>query len=297
MEKTVYLKVDVDTYLGMKKGVPYLLDLFKELQIRATFFLSFGPDHSGKAIFNIWRKKGFLKKMLRTKAPALYGFKTMLYGTLLPGPLIALRFPDIVRRMDEEGHEIGVHAWNHRLWQDHLDRLTPQKIRTELGKACEAYKGILGRSPRSVAAPAWYCNDTSLSILDTLGLDYASDTRGKTPFLPVMGEKEFNTLQIPTTMTCLEEIIGREGGLRFADYLTGELREAEPNVFPVHAEVEGNHYLNLFRERLQETLEQGVKYLPLQDLSKRVRSLDVSRCRIVYRSLPGRGGVVACQEE
>ena len=138
MAKFIYLKVDVDTYLGMKRGVPQLLNLFREFRVKATFFLSFGPDKSGRAIFNIWRQKGFLKKMLRTRAPALYGFRTMLYGTLIPAPMIAVRFPDIVRRIEDGGHEVGVHAWDHRLWQDHLDDLSPQRIQSEFEQAFEA---------------------------------------------------------------------------------------------------------------------------------------------------------------
>jgi peptidoglycan/xylan/chitin deacetylase (PgdA/CDA1 family) len=296
MAKVIYLKVDVDTYLGMKRGVLHLLNLFREFRIKATFFLSFGPDKSGRAIFNIWRQKGFLKKMLRTRAPALYGFRTMLYGTLIPAPMIAVRFPDIVRRIEDEGHEVGVHAWDHRLWQDHLDDLSPQRIQSEFERAFEAYESILGHLPRSTAAPAWYCNEASLSIQDVLGLDYCSDTRGESPFLPLIEGKKIKTLQIPTTMTCLEEIIGRRGDLILADYLKSELREDEPNVFPVHAEVEGNLYRTLFRTRLRDTLDEGVEYLPLRELYKSVHESHIRRCPIIYKSIPGRSGVVAAQK-
>jgi len=64
------LKVDVDTHDGMRDGVPRLLDAFGRFGVKATFFLAFGPDNSGKAIWNLFRRKGFLKKMLRTGAPS-----------------------------------------------------------------------------------------------------------------------------------------------------------------------------------------------------------------------------------
>ena len=296
MTKVVYLKVDVDTHVGMKRGVPRLLNLFRELGIKATFFLSFGPDKSGRAISNIWRQKGFLKKMLRTRAPALYGFQTMLYGTLIPSPMIAVRFPETVKRIEDEGHEVGVHAWDHRLWQDHLDELSPQKIQNEFERAFKAYSNILGHLPHSTAAPAWYCNKTSLTIQDKLGLDYCSDTRGENPFIPLVEGKEIKTLQIPTNMTCLEEIVGRKGDLDMADYLRSELRDDEPNVFPVHAEVEGNLYHDLFRSRLKDALDEGVKYLPLRKLKKSTCGYHIPRCPILYKSIPGRSGVVAVQE-
>ena len=40
------LKVDVDTYDGMRDGVPNFLRLFKTLKIRASFYIPFGPDAS-----------------------------------------------------------------------------------------------------------------------------------------------------------------------------------------------------------------------------------------------------------
>ena len=61
---TLAVKVDVCTYAGLKNGVPALLRLFDEIDLRASFFVTFGPDHSGRAIRRIFRR-GFLTKMLR----------------------------------------------------------------------------------------------------------------------------------------------------------------------------------------------------------------------------------------
>ena len=130
----------MDTHDGMRDGVPRLLDAFGRFGVKATFFLAFGPDNSGKAIWNLFRSKGFLKKMLRTGAPKLYGWRTALSGTLLPARLIAAKFPDLVKRISDEGHEVGVHAWDHRLWQDHLDRLTRAQIEEQFARAFECFE-------------------------------------------------------------------------------------------------------------------------------------------------------------
>ena len=114
------LKIDVDTYWGMKKGVPCLLQILKEFQLKGTFFLSIGPDNSGRAALQLIKNPLFLKKMMRTNAAALYGWKTALYGTLLPAPMIALSFPEIVNDIIAAGHEVQFHAWDHRRWQDEL---------------------------------------------------------------------------------------------------------------------------------------------------------------------------------
>ena len=82
------LKVDVDTLSGLTEGIPALLKVFAAREIRASFFVALGPDNSGRAIFRVFRQRGFLEKMLRTRAPSVYGFPTMLYGTVLPAPSI-----------------------------------------------------------------------------------------------------------------------------------------------------------------------------------------------------------------
>ena len=66
--KVLGLRIDVDTHDGMKSGVPVLLDVFRESGVKGTFYLSMGPDNSGKAIFNVLRRPGFLGKMRRTGA-------------------------------------------------------------------------------------------------------------------------------------------------------------------------------------------------------------------------------------
>ena len=38
--KTVVIKIDVDTFTGLKKGVPALLELLEDFNIKATFFVS-----------------------------------------------------------------------------------------------------------------------------------------------------------------------------------------------------------------------------------------------------------------
>ena len=60
MNKLLGLKIDVDTYEGMKKGVPSLLRILSDLGIKGTFFLSIGPDASGRAALNLLRNPLFL---------------------------------------------------------------------------------------------------------------------------------------------------------------------------------------------------------------------------------------------
>jgi undecaprenyl phosphate-alpha-L-ara4FN deformylase len=80
----VAIKVDVDTHAGAREGIPRLASMFREAGLSASFFVAMGPDRSGRAILRVLTRKGFLRKMLRTRAASTYGLRTILSGTLLP---------------------------------------------------------------------------------------------------------------------------------------------------------------------------------------------------------------------
>lgn len=298
----IALKIDVDTRKGMVEGVPRLLGALGAHRVRATFFLSFGPDNSGKAIFNLFRG-AFLKKMLRTGGLRLYGWRTALYGTILPAPIIALDMGDLIRRIEREGHEVEVHAWDHRTWQDRLPRMGADEVREQFLRSFASYEAILGRRPRAVAAPGWVITPDALAIEDELGLDYASDTREGPPFVPIMGGRRFRTVQIPSTFPCLEEKLGddyRDIGA-FYDDLARDLRRASEGapgaaaVVPLHAEVEGHSdYVRFFGRLLA-----GIERLPvatLGEVAASMRGRELPALAVSLRDMPGRGAPLAMPE-
>src|SRR5689334_8756369 len=87
----VAVRIDVDTFRGAQQGVPAMLEDLARAGVRASFFFSLGPDRSGRAVARFVTRRGFLGKMLRTRAGRMYGWKTALYGTLLPAPMIGER--------------------------------------------------------------------------------------------------------------------------------------------------------------------------------------------------------------
>ena len=111
------LKIDVDTLRGTREGVPRLVELLRRHGAGATFLFSVGPDHTGRAIRRVFRP-GFVSKVKRTSVVQHYGIKTLMYGTLLPGPDIGRRAGDVMRHVRDEGFEVGVHSWDHTKWQD-----------------------------------------------------------------------------------------------------------------------------------------------------------------------------------
>jgi hypothetical protein len=239
--KTLGLKIDVDTYWGMKKGIPRLLSILADAEVKGTFFLSMGPDASGRAIFQLVKNKKFLKKMIRTNAIALYGIRTALYGTLLPSPLIAMSFPDIVYQIVGQGHEVQFHAWDHRRWQDGLKDRSEEWIEDWFKKGIAAFKKLLGQVPTSFGAPAWMIDDRVIRVIKKYDFEYLSCTRAKIPFI----HEGAGLIEIPSDLPCFEEI-GLEHGISTIEEI---LKNGGIHVLPVHAEVEGGvfdqHFIRL----------------------------------------------------
>ncbi len=290
------LRIDVDTHDGMRCGVPVLLDMFRDVGVKGTFYLSMGPDNSGKAILNVLRRPGFLAKMRRTGAARVYGLRTALSGTLLPARMIAVAFPDTARRVTAEGHEAGVHAWDHRRWQDKLQRLSENEVASQLGHGRQAFINIFGEPPRTFAAPAWFGDERSLQVEEWYALEYASDCRGVEPFLPVVGGKPLATPQVPTTLPTLDEALGEtHSGARafFASMLDAAASAAWP-VLTVHAELEGGPYAADLRWFLERASERGIRAVPLGELlaARRTTGAPLPERTMGYGTVPGRHGVV-----
>ncbi len=297
MPAPVALKIDVDTHDGMRLGVPALLEELGRMGIKATFCLSFGPDNAGKAIFRLFKDPAFLMKMLRTSAPNLYGFRTILSGTLLPARPIATAFPNLTKRIRHLGHEVIVHAWDHRKWQDHLARMTSRQIKAEFEKSFGAFQSILGIAPRAVAAPGWQVTPESLKVQDELNLHYASDLRQGPPCFIKTDGRILKTLQIPTTGPCIEELlaVGIRKGDQLLKCLATPLEGERFPVLAVHAEVEGGPYRGLFRLLVANLLKVHRGFVTLEGLAERILAEPghVPVRELAYIDLPGRAGKVA----
>ncbi|WP_327432767.1 polysaccharide deacetylase family protein [Streptomyces sp. NBC_01236] len=99
-----------------------LLDILKEKQVPATFFL-LGKRHIEK-------------------------------------------YPELVKRMAAEGHEVASHTWDHKI----LTRITPEQIREELKKPNDAIEKLTGHKPTLMRPPQGRTNDTVHKISRELGL-------------------------------------------------------------------------------------------------------------------------------
>ncbi len=299
------LRIDVDTLRGTRLGVPRLLSILGKHGLHGTFFFCVGPDNMGRHLWRLLRPS-FLWKMLRTRAPSLYGWSILRCGVVGPGPDIGELAAGIILKTVAAGHEVGLHAWDHQRWQT-MPMDDVNAVREAVGRGYNRLTDILGRPPSCSAAPAWRAPDAVLLAKQDFPFSYNSDCRGTDCFIPVIGDghggngngktREPLKPQIPVTLPTYDELVGRDG-VTDANYnakLLDLFRPEGLNVLCVHAEVEGVAKAEMFEEFLVIAKERGVQFARLDAVLKsrsRLRSAGVD-----MRTLPGREGALCCQGE
>jgi peptidoglycan/xylan/chitin deacetylase (PgdA/CDA1 family) len=292
----VALKVDVCNHRALHQGLPALLRTLDRAAVRASIFVAFGPDNSGKAIRRIFRR-GFLTKMVRTRAPVMYGFRTPFLGTLLPAPRVGESGAELLRSAEAAGHAVGLHGFDHVGWQDGVEQMDDASLRTSFERAVELFERALGHPPSFTGAPGWQTTSRILEVQEKFGFTWASDCRDGAPFFPALAQRPARTLQIPTTLPTSDELLGAGAARKrdLAAWYGAHLVPDRLNVVGLHAEAEGLHYAEWLRDWLALLRAQRVAIASLPDVALRERSRAATR-RVVSRELPGRVGAVACPE-
>ncbi len=296
---TLALKIDVDTWRGTREGVPRLLAQLERHGAEATFLFSLGPDHTGRAIRRVFRR-GFLGKVSRTSVLEHYGLRTLLYGTLLPGPDIGQREAALLRSVRERGFEVGIHCWDHIRWQDQVARRDAAWTRAEMARALARFEEIFATPARTHGAAGWQMNEAAYALEREFGFDYASDGRGTHPFRPVDTQGQvLGVPQLPTTLPTLDELIGL-GGLNPANVHRHllDLTAAPPphgHVYTLHAELEGMRLADTFERLLAGWKAQGYQLVPTRTVFASLDPANLPRHRVATGQVAGRSGTLAVQ--
>jgi undecaprenyl phosphate-alpha-L-ara4FN deformylase len=293
------LKVDVDTWRGTREGVPALQRLFDSAGVPATFLFSLGPDRTGRAIRRALRP-GFFSKVARTSVLEHYGWRTLLYGTLLPAPDVGRREAGLLRSVRDAGHECGVHCWDHTTWQDFVATQSYDWTRRQMRLAVGRFAEVFGDAPRVHGAAGWQMNRHAYALLGELGFMAASDTRGLAPYQPVDASgRELGVPQLPTSLPTLDELIGLDGVT--ADTVHNALlartasTSRELEVYTLHAELEGQRLLPVMQRLLDGWRAQGHRFVTLGAAAKRIDPGTLPRLPLRTGEVPGRSGTLEVQ--
>jgi len=303
---TICLKVDVDTLRGTLEGVPRLVELFRREGVGATFLFSMGPDHTGRAIKRVFRP-GFLAKVRRTSVRSNYGLKTLLYGTLIPGPDIGKRAADPMRAARDAGFECGIHCWDHVGWQDGVMHKTAAWTRSQMDRAHERFAQVFGEPAQTWGAAGWQMSVEALRHQGTLGYRYASDVRVDVAqldnrdeaiaFWPLAKAEALPVPQLTGTLPTLDELLGLDGCTvdNVHERLLRLTSVPRDHVFTLHAELEGMALLPVMQRLLDGWRDQGYALTSTGRYFETVNVQTLPYCELDWSEITGRSGTLIKQ--
>lgn len=194
------LRADIETSSCLLKGIPTLLKILEEQNLKATLFIPMGPDRALTG-FNKSRLKSYLKLSPLRK----FGLRAILSWLFNHRADIGeLCTKTGLNRLN--GHEIALHGYDHAGWAKSIHRKEPREVRAFFMKGYSEYMRVFGREPLGFASPEFKWTTETLNLLDKLNFRYGSDFRAEKPFKPTIGGVTYNTIQIPVTLPNLEEL-------------------------------------------------------------------------------------------
>lgn len=186
MKKTFTLRVDLESEKGIKLGLPKLLDLLKKYEIKASFYLTMGGESNLTEIIKYRNKL----KSSGERSIKIWSINDKIRMALFPKDFVKDNIL-VLRRILEEGHELGIHGWKHREWTRGLDKIN---IKDRIMKAKNKYHDLFGANPISFCSPGFNTNEKVLKVLDDAGINFISDFQDK-------GVKEyFKIKNVPMTI-------------------------------------------------------------------------------------------------
>lgn len=167
------------------------------------------------------------------------GFK----GTFFCTGRMAEEFPQVVKRIDGRGHEIGCHSYQHT-W---MNKMSEEEAQEDTHRAVEALEQCIGKKVLSYRAPAFSIGERNLWMFDILaecGIERdASIYPASRDFggFPNFGQKvpctiEHNGIQLKEFPVCTAKFFGKEmaysGGGYFRFFPLWFIKQQMHNVLP-----------------------------------------------------------------
>jgi peptidoglycan/xylan/chitin deacetylase (PgdA/CDA1 family) len=296
----IALKIDVPTYRATLEGVPVLTDLLRRHRAGASFVFALGPDNSGRALGHVGRPH-LHGRATHTSLANHFGLRSLFYGRLLPAPNIGRRCTEVLQKVRDDGFETGLHGWDTLQWTTQAENADANWSENQLKDAITAFEQVFATSPKLHAAPGWRTNPHSLRLTQRHGFAYASDTRGRHPFVPVWHGEIVRCPQYPTTLPTLDELADqpRPDPKALCEQMLSLTAKPAPtgHVFSLRATPYAGQQVELLEALLTGWREQGYELTSIQTLADGLDMDKLPRHELVVGTVPGRYGTLLLQGE
>lgn len=264
-DKIFSLRIDIDSLVGLEKGVPNVLDVLKKYDIKASFYITFGREGNLFEVlkYKILRKAykmGNKQKFPNSRLKSIVNRRSEILRLLLcPRKISSMK--NLLRRIKEEGHNVGLHSYIHVKWR----AIKEKEIKREFERMIKSFKDVFQTKPMSFASPYFTNNKLILDYTDKYQLRYASCLDGVYPFLP----NHYHHIEIPvnTKMTSsglpLIEYFARLG-YNDKKILAESINIIEENMRKfglvttyIHPRIEGYYFIGIFNKLIKYVKEKG----------------------------------------
>jgi len=239
---TLKISIHVDGYYGLTEGVPRLLDLFDENEIKATFFINMGREAS---IFSLLKYFGKNKEEFKkTKRTIKRYTKMQMLSTILLMRKLGCGHKDILREIEKRGHGVEPHCWSHLEWSKNFENLDYKK---QISLFKKSFKECLGRDPKSFAPPTWKINDKILKELVNQGFREVCTLKKDAIKLKGFKEIKFDILTFDKT---IEELLAE--GKKEEEIIEIYKKEKKKKMAHLyfHADYEGREGISILKKIL-----------------------------------------------
>ncbi len=255
------LRVDLESYKGIKYGLPNILDLLAEFDLKASFYLVMGGESN---LIELLRYREKIKGERKIK---VYTLKEKLRIALFPCDFVTKNL-NIIRRILREGHELGIHGWKHRAWTRALDKIN---IEEHIKKAKQKYIKLFSQIPISFAAPGFRTNMEVIKLLDKYGFKVISDLPGEKPFKI----KGTNIINVPVNicgndnMPIIESLTQkRYNDDKIVTHLVHKIKKTKYSVMYIHGLFEGMNKIELLRNLFLKLKKNNINIRRIVDIAK-----------------------------
>lgn len=284
------LRIDIDTIRCLKEGVPNLLRVLAKHDLKASFYCPMGWEGDFVSVF----KNRFIRSDKRFKREKTFtatqktGTSLAEYFRLARTLFLPQKFLDnveILKRIIDEGHELGVHGYVHARWRCPTRRELEIEFQQMVGKFEQAF----GVPPAGLAAPLFQRSEDVLELCDHHVFSYASFMGGDKPFYPQEQGRSYRHMQIPVTLDIMDQ--GRMLPLLYFFALQDDSddrilrnslqtveekmkkQELELYTMHIHPKDEGIGLVQIFEPFIAEIKGLGLTCMTFREICQKYRSI------------------------